>query len=142
LASRFPAADIWGTDHSELMLSHLPAGMSRRRGLLQNLPFADGDFDLVICVEALEHAGNPPGAVAELCRVTRPGGLVVLVDKNLERAGALAIEPWEQWFCRGDVAAWLQPFCDQVQTEAIQHAAFLGPDLFLSWWGRRRGEVS
>lgn len=142
LASRFPAADIWGTDHSELMLSHLPAGMSRRRGSIQNLPFADGDFDLVICVEAIEHAGNPPGAVAELCRVTRPGGRVVIVDKNLERVGALAVESWEQWFSRAEVEDWLRPFCAEVQVHTLRHAPHLGAGLFLTWCGRRSTEAA
>jgi SAM-dependent methyltransferase/organic radical activating enzyme len=138
LARRFPAAQIWGVDHSAAMLAHLPPQIARRQGSIQDLPFEDGSFDLVCCVEALEHACNPAGAVAELCRVARPGGLVVIIDKNVARSGALAIESWEQWFHREEVEAWLRPTCDPVCSEEVPHAPDLGPGLFLGWSGRRR----
>ncbi len=41
-----------------------------------SLPFADGAFDGVVCQAVLEHVADPPGVVAEVHRVLRPGGLV------------------------------------------------------------------
>lgn len=38
------------------------------------LPFADGAFDAVICSEVLEHLPDYHAALAEMCRVLRPGG--------------------------------------------------------------------
>jgi len=38
------------------------------------LPFADESFDVVICSEVLEHIPNYIAAIAELSRVTKPGG--------------------------------------------------------------------
>ena len=46
------------------------------------LPFADGSFDVVICSEVLEHIVDNRTAVAELVRVLKPGGdLVVTVPR-------------------------------------------------------------
>jgi len=46
------------------------------------LPFADGSFDVVICSEVLEHIQDNRTAVAELVRVLKPGGdLVVTVPR-------------------------------------------------------------
>jgi len=42
------------------------------------LPFADGEFDRVVAAEILEHIPDDLGAIAELVRVTRPGGTVAL----------------------------------------------------------------
>ena len=42
------------------------------------LPFADGEFDRVVAAEILEHVPDDLGAIAELVRVTRPGGTVAL----------------------------------------------------------------
>ena len=48
------------------------------------LPFEDGSFDLAFAVCVLHHVLPPtrPAFVAELARVTRPGGLAVIVEHN------------------------------------------------------------
>ena len=45
------------------------------------LPFADGQFQVVACLEALEFMPDPRAALPELLRVARPGGLVVLTNR-------------------------------------------------------------
>ena len=45
------------------------------------LPFADGQFQVVACLEALEFMPDPRAALSELLRVARPGGLVVLTNR-------------------------------------------------------------
>ena len=57
------------------------------------LPLPDATFDLVWCSEVIEHLRDPAATVAELRRVTRPGGLLVLTTPNswfwLARLGCL-----------------------------------------------------
>jgi SAM-dependent methyltransferase len=48
------------------------------------LPFADASFDAVICKGALDHFDRPAEAIAEMARVTRRGGRVVLAIANFE----------------------------------------------------------
>ena len=50
-------------------------------GDVTRLPFADGSFDLVTCARTLHHVARPELAVAELARVTRPGGQILVVDQ-------------------------------------------------------------
>ena len=40
------------------------------------LPFADGVFDLVHCFSVIEHVASVEATVAEMVRVTRPGGAI------------------------------------------------------------------
>jgi len=47
------------------------------------LPFADGDFDLVACVESIEHLENPHNLVREFFRVLRPGGALIVTTPNV-----------------------------------------------------------
>lgn len=47
------------------------------------LPFRDGEFDAVVCLEGVEHLVNPVGLIAELARVTRPGGGIVISTPNV-----------------------------------------------------------
>jgi SAM-dependent methyltransferase len=44
------------------------------------LPFVAGSFDLVACRSSLHHFVEPERAVAEMARVCRPGGRVVISD--------------------------------------------------------------
>ncbi len=46
------------------------------------LPLADASVDVVVAGEILEHVPDLSGTVAELCRVLRPGGRVVLDTVN------------------------------------------------------------
>jgi SAM-dependent methyltransferase len=48
------------------------------------LPFADGVFDSVLCMDVIEHAPEPAGFLAEAARVLRPGAYLLL---TVPRAG-------------------------------------------------------
>jgi ubiquinone/menaquinone biosynthesis C-methylase UbiE len=49
-------------------------------GNAAQLPFLDASFDLVFCRTAVHHFASPGPAVAEMARVCRPGGRVVVAD--------------------------------------------------------------
>lgn len=70
----------------DLQVSGLAAaaahGIEPVRGDVTRLPFASGSADVVAAGEILEHVTDLSGTVAELCRVLRPGGLVVLDTVN------------------------------------------------------------
>jgi SAM-dependent methyltransferase len=53
----------------------------------RQLPFDDGTFDAVTCLEALEFMPNPRAVLAELVRTLRPGG-VLLVTNRIGRDAA------------------------------------------------------
>ncbi|XXX74428.1 class I SAM-dependent methyltransferase [Sorangium sp. So ce134] len=44
----------------------------------ERLPFPDASFDTVLSVQVLEHTPRPGALVAEMARVLRPGGLLIL----------------------------------------------------------------
>lgn len=49
---------------------------------VQALPFPDESFDLVISLETLEHVPEPDRGLAELVRVTRLGGRLIVTTPN------------------------------------------------------------
>ncbi|GAA1598156.1 2-polyprenyl-6-hydroxyphenyl methylase/3-demethylubiquinone-9 3-methyltransferase [Actinoplanes couchii] len=59
-----------------------PRGVTPVNGDVTALPLAARSADVVVAGEILEHVTDLPGTVAELCRVLRPGGLVVLDTVN------------------------------------------------------------
>jgi SAM-dependent methyltransferase len=42
------------------------------------LPFADGYFDIITALDVVEHLDDDVAALAELCRVLRPGGIALV----------------------------------------------------------------
>lgn len=47
-----------------------------------HLPFADGSFDAAFCSGTLHHLSRPGRGVAEIVRVTKPGGRVAVMEPN------------------------------------------------------------
>jgi len=51
-------------------------------GNVTQLPFNDESFDIVLATEVLEHCSSPAKGFAELARVTKPSGKVVVTVPN------------------------------------------------------------
>lgn len=69
-------------------------GVTAVRGDVLAVPLSDGCADVVAAGEILEHVTDLPRAVAEACRVLRPGGLLVLdtlADTALARTLAIDV---------------------------------------------------
>jgi len=47
------------------------------------LPFADGEFDAVVCLEGIEHVIHQSRLLSELVRVVKSGGRIVLSTPNI-----------------------------------------------------------
>lgn len=60
-------------------------GLTLVQGSATALPFLDGAFDLVVCVDALHHLPEPERVVEEVARVLRPGGRLFIQDYDVSR---------------------------------------------------------
>ena len=128
LAARFGA--VAGIDATDRLIARARTEASARG--IGNVAFAMADvgrmplrsdsFDAVACRFAFHHFSNPRGVLAEMKRVCRPGGRIVIVDmttaedaaradyhNRLERlcdpthARALPISEWEAMFAEADL---------------------------------------
>lgn len=81
------AARVIGVDFSSVAISQASAA-ARARGMTEQVVFQVGELeaiglpdasvDALLSVDALQFAGDPVKAAAEMCRVLRPGGPAVL----------------------------------------------------------------
>jgi SAM-dependent methyltransferase len=79
--------EVVGIDLVPEMLAHARAAgagypnVSFHEGSALALPFADGEFDLSVTSRTIHHVPHPEVAVAEMTRVTRIGGHLLVVDQ-------------------------------------------------------------
>jgi ubiquinone/menaquinone biosynthesis C-methylase UbiE len=64
-------------------LFKLPEVEIRRGDLDKTLPYSDGEFDHIVCVEGLEHIENPANAIREFARMLKPGGQLIVSVPNI-----------------------------------------------------------
>jgi arsenite methyltransferase len=108
-----PDGLVCGIDVSESMLALAEAragqpGGARielRQAGANRLPFAEAAFDAAVSTQVFEYVEDVPGALAEIHRVLRPGGRVLLLDTDWDsivwRSGddqrmARVLTVWEQ----------------------------------------------
>lgn len=59
-----------------------------------HLPFDASTFDAVGCYTVLEHVAAPEGMLAEMARVLRPGGRIVVACPNFLRVAGISAHHW------------------------------------------------
>jgi malonyl-CoA O-methyltransferase len=129
-----PTARIVTLDLALAMLRATPKASLPLCATLTSFPLASDTFDFVYATESLEHAVDIEAAVAELCRVLKPGGKLVIIDKNAEHWGRLQTPAWERWFHREELLKLLRRHCRQASAEPISYWEDVAPDgLFLAW---------
>ena len=143
LQAELPHLKLTGVDLCQQHLRRLPHGVDRRVGHLLSLPALSGEFDAVLCIEAVEHALVPQAALEELCRVLRPGGSLLVIDKDQRRQALSECAPWERWLAQDETVTWLQAWCEDIAAAGIGHGAHgQRAGLFLAFEATRRGRVA
>ena len=138
LGEHYPGSEIWGLDISHEMLRFAPAGVHPAVGSMTELPFSAAAFDCIYATESLEHAVEIDKAVDEMCRVLKPGGKLVIIDKNAEHWGRFKTPAWERWFQRAELEKLLRRHCKEVRSDYISYWEDVEPDgLFLAWYATR-----
>jgi ubiquinone/menaquinone biosynthesis C-methylase UbiE len=100
LLERWPTLHVTGLDVSPNMLRHA-AEKSTAASLLaaeaHRLPFAEASFDVVICANAFHYFRQPDKSLAEMRRVLRPAGRLVLVDWCDDYLSCKLCSVWLRW---------------------------------------------
>jgi 2-polyprenyl-3-methyl-5-hydroxy-6-metoxy-1,4-benzoquinol methylase len=139
------AREAVGVDLTEAMLAIAKertqqrgvSNVSFRAGDAQDLPFENGEFDVVVCRLALHHLQKPLHVLREMVRVCRAGGTVLVEDiyasEHTERAAYQ--DRWEILRDPSHVRTLplrelLELFRDAgLETDAVTTADYLTPEV-------------
>ena len=121
------ARKVIGIDLSQEMLRRA-RGLARekkldnvelRLGDALQLPLPDHSVDAAFCVMVLHFLTDPQRAIAQLCRITRPGGSVILVDLVLHKQEWMRDQMAHRWlgFERRAVERWF----DAAAVESVDY---------------------
>ncbi|MEM6434869.1 MAG: bifunctional 2-polyprenyl-6-hydroxyphenol methylase/3-demethylubiquinol 3-O-methyltransferase UbiG [Cyanobacteria bacterium P01_D01_bin.115] len=107
-------------------------------GVAEQLPFASDRFDIVICVDVLEHVQSVPATVTEIGRVLKPGGrflfdtisrtwqsrlIMIWLLENGLRLIPRGIHDWQQFVLPEELTL-------NLQQAGFSDVTFQGFDLF------------
>ncbi len=90
---------------------------------VRKLPYPDHSFDIVISAHLIEHLPSPEQAIAEMARVLKPGGLMIVCMTSRSLLGAyiqliwrthrVALEQAQEWLRRAQLI--------EVHIESFDH---------------------
>lgn len=111
-------ARVYSLDVGENILAEVAKKCNSNRivGSILEIPFDDNYFDIVLCTEVIEHTPDPKIAVAELARVVKKGGILIITVPNIIWHPAITIanflklrpyEGYENWVGWNDIKKWL-----------------------------------
>ena len=142
-------ARVWATDITEEMLAQVREETARR-GLAnvrvafaraEGLPFEDASFDCVTCRIAPHHFDSIPAFLAETFRVTKPGGVAVIVD-NIVAEGPVGdyVNGFERFRDPSHLRAWTMAEWRTALTAAgfaIGHEEIIPKKMMFNAWAGR-----
>ncbi|TYB45630.1 class I SAM-dependent methyltransferase [Actinomadura chibensis] len=147
-------ADVDGVDACQSLIDAAsahpsPEGKARfAHATVDDLPFADGTFDLVVCNHLFSHLPDPTDALREIGRVLKSGGRLVLLTlhpcfyvEHSERGSAQSVPAAQYFSSRGidqrflvdglespaEVTSWLRPL--EFYAGTLRDTGFVIADL-------------
>ena len=112
---RNPSASVLALDLAEAMLLPIPSDIERVAASMTALPPATGTFDGRLRYRvAGTRRGRSRGGGRTRKNRPKPGGRIVIIDKNAEAWGRLKTPEWEQWFGRKELEKLLSRHCREV----------------------------
>ncbi|GAK61246.1 methyltransferase type 11 [Candidatus Vecturithrix granuli] len=107
---------VTAIDQSEAMLTIMQQKFQHtqhveyRQGTAERLPLEDQSMDYVFANMYLHHVESPAEAIAEMTRILKPGGKLVITDLDEHHFEFLRTEQYDRWlgFKREDISRWFE----------------------------------
>ena len=90
-------------------------------GTAESLPYANGSFSVIICMDVLEHVDKPDAAIREVARVLAPGGIFIFDTINRTLLARIALI-WigERFFHKNGLVPGLHNYNQFIKPTTLQ----------------------
>lgn len=139
LCAIHPAAQLTGVEPVPEMLAaarrKLAPAVELREGWAEDLPFADAQFDLVVSCNMFHYIERPAGALAEIRRVLRSGGQLIITDWCSDYLACRMFERYQRLRSRAHAQIYRASDCKRL-VEQAGYAAVAIDTYKINWlWG-------
>lgn len=116
-----PSQDALQTARVHTQSSGLGHVVYFQQGYAESLPYADGSFSVIVCMDVLEHVGDLATAIKEIARVLAPGGIFIFDTINRTLLARIALL-WigESFFQKNGLVPGLHNYCDFIKPAELQ----------------------
>lgn len=121
LSSWLPQLKWIGIDFVPEALQRVPKGIKTLEGSLLRIPLPDQTFHAVLVVDTLPDCILPRQAVAEIGRVVKPGGRILIMEQAV-KGRLTSASPWSQPISVHELEHQLRPMCEQLTAQQISLA--------------------
>ena len=104
LKEKFPKASFVGIDAASGMIDRAKVKLGEdsrvklHRASASELPFADGSFDWVTCINSLHCFSEAEAVIGQMIRVLKPRGRLLLMDWCRDSRVCRWLNQWCRWF--------------------------------------------
>ena len=94
------------------------------------MPFADESFDVVICLGVIQHTTNTEKTIADLYKLVKKGGRLVIDHYTFDKSNYLRLAPFYRMSLRKKTAAYTIPYTQKLVKRYLPwHKKFAGNKL-------------
>lgn len=146
LARIYPQVTLVGVDPVPEMLAvargRVPPTTELREGRAEELPFADGDFDVVVSCNMFHYVRQPVAALMEMGRVLRSGGELVITDWCDDYLACRIFDWWLRMFSPAHVKVYRERECLRLLKQAGYTQARIERYKINWFWGLMTARVT
>ena len=121
VADKCGGREVWGMDISEKSIKYAQKKYPNFRFKVSdaiNLPFEDNYFDLITCLEVLEHIPEPKTAIQEMRRCLKIGGELVLL---VPTESIFFRTIWYFWTRFGRGRVWHETHVNKIKSSELEN---------------------
>jgi ubiquinone/menaquinone biosynthesis C-methylase UbiE len=106
---------------------------------MYRLPLVEASFDIAVVQMVLHYAEDPPGVLAEVARILRPGGRLIVIDLAHHARNDLATKLAHRW--PGFTDAAMRTLLEDVGMQQNEPIAIEGPLACRIWPATRAADA-